>query len=156
VQDWFNQLSRREQTYVLVAGIAVVLYVLYMGMLRPLEERRDSLSQQNQGVAASLANVQAMANELKQLRSGGAVARKRNLNQLINTSTARHKIRPSRMQPNARGDVQVRFEDVDFAAVLRWLHQLEYVENVQIREVSINQGDRSGAVNASVRIGQDG
>jgi hypothetical protein len=72
------------------------------------------------------------------------------------TSTARYKIRPSRMQPNARGDVQVRFEDVDFAAVLRWLHQLEYTENVQIREVSINQGDRSGTVNASVRIGQDG
>jgi general secretion pathway protein M len=156
LKEWFQQLSQREQLYLLVGMFALLVYALLMGVWQPVENRRLDMAEQNARVAESLVRVRTMASEIQQLRAGGAGASKRNLNQLINTSTAGLQLRPSRIQPNSRGDTQVRFEDVDFARLLRWLHQLEYTEEVPILEVSITQGERSGVVNASVRLGQGG
>ena len=156
MKEWFQQLSQREQLYLLVGMFALLVYALLMGVWQPVENRRLDMAEQNARVAESLVRVRTMASEIQQLRAGGAGASKRNLNQLINTSTGGLQLRPSRIQPISRGDTQVRFEDVDFARLLRWLHQLEYTEEVPILEVSITQGERSGVVNASVRLGQGG
>ena len=49
--------------------------------------------------------------------------------------------------------MQVRFEDVELADLLRWLHQVEYVDELAIIELSMNQGERGGLVNVTVRLG---
>jgi type II secretory pathway component PulM len=156
VLAWFQRFNQREQAYLLAAAFAVLLYLLYVGVWRPVDDRREAMAAQNQRMAESVERVRVMAGELKQLKASGGTTRRRNLNQLINTTTADLSLRPSRIQPNSRGETQVRFEDVGFAGLLRWLHQLEYVEEVPVLEVSINQGDRSGLVNASVRLGAGG
>lgn len=155
MKDWFEQLNQREQLSVLVLGMVLVLYLLIMLIWSPLDDMRDDMARQNRGVAGSLKRVDAMASELMSLRqNGNAKAPRRNLTALINRTTAEHKLEVSRLQPNSRGEIQVRLEGAAFDDLLAWLHQLEYDLSLLLREISITQSGTSGRVNATVRVGQ--
>jgi general secretion pathway protein M len=154
LKEWFQKYTQREQLYLLGAGLAVGLYLLLVVIWQPLNQKRSEMVTRNVQVAEQLARVQAMASELQQLQSSGSTRSDRNMNQLINNSTNKFGIRPSRIQPNSRGETQIRFEDVGFTPLLRWLHQIENAEGIQVHEVAINQGARGGLVKATVRLGQ--
>lgn len=156
MQEWFQKFTQREQAYLLIAAVAVFLYLLLMVIWRPLASMRDDLVEQNAQVASTLLRVKAMASELQRLQSSGGTRGTRNMNPLINSSTSEFGIRPTRIQPNSRGETQIRFEDVNFSQLMRWLHRMEYVEGILVREVAITQGDRGGLVKATVRLGQGG
>ena len=157
MKAWFIRLTQREQLSVLTLGLALVVYLLYMLVWSPLDERRDSLVQQNRGVAKSLQRVDAMVSEVMLLRDGDArPGKRRNLTSLINQSTARRDLPVSRLQPNSRGEIQVRLESAAFDDMLVWLHELEYREGLLVREVSVTSSGASGRVNATVRLAQAG
>ena len=157
MKDWFLQLNQREQTSLLALGLALALYVFYMFIWSPLDSMRDSLQVQNHGVAGSLQRVDTMVSEILQLRdSGTQTSSRRNLTSLINQSTGRLQLQVTRLQPNSRGEIQVRLENAAFDDVLLWLHEMEYREGLLVREVSITQAGVVGRVNATVRIAQAG
>ena len=137
----------------------LVLYTLYMFVWSPLHNMRDDLAQQNRGVAESLQRVDAMVSEVMQLRESdgrGGAGTRRNLTTLISQSTARLQLQVSRLQPNSRGEIQVRLEAAAFDDLLLWLHEMEYAQALLVREVSITQAGSAGRVNATVRIAQAG
>ncbi len=152
MKDWLEQLNQREQVYLLAAAFAIALYLLYMLAWTPLSAMRADMVDTNQRVAQSLQRVQQMSAELVQLQQAGGKSTNRNLNRLINTSTGQHNIKPSRIQASANGAVQIRFEEVEFAGLLRWLNQIENAEGLLVRDASISQGDRGGTVDASIRV----
>jgi type II secretory pathway component PulM len=154
VQEWFQKYTQREQLYLLAVAVAVALYLLLVLVWQPVAGMRNEMATRNIQVAEQLAMVKAMASELQALKSGGSGQRSLNMNQLINSSTNQFGIRPSRIQPNSRGETQLRFESVEFARLLQWLHGIESTEGVVIREVAINQGDKGGIVKATIRLGQ--
>lgn len=156
MKDWFSGLNQREQMSLLVLGFALALYVLYMLIWLPLHDMRDNLEQQNRGVAGSLERVDAMVSEIMQLRDSGASAggTRRNLTALINRSTNRLQLQVSRLQPNSRGEIQVRFEGAAFDDVLTWLYEMEYREGLLVREVSVTPSGAVGRVNITVRVAQ--
>ena len=157
MRSWFLQLNQREQVSLLVLGLAMGLYLLYMLVWSPLEGARDSLAQQNAGVATSLQRVDAMVSEITRLRESGArPGARRNLTSLINQSTSALALPVSRLQPNSRGEIQVRLENAAFDDLLTWLYQMEYREGLLVREVSVTQAGSVGRVNATVRIAQAG
>ena len=159
MKNWFLQFDQREQMSLLVLGFALGMYLLYMLVWSPLAGQRDRLEAQNRGVAASLERVDVMVSEVLQLRavegrsSGG---RQRNLTSLINQSTARLQLAVTRLQPNSRGEIQVRFESAAFDDLLQWLNEMESREGLLVREASITQAGSSGRVNATVRLAQAG
>ena len=125
----------------------------------PLAGQRDRLENQNRGVAASLQRVDVMVSEVLQLRAeegGSTGGARRNLTSLINQSTARLQLAVTRLQPNSRGEIQVRFESAAFDDLLQWLHEMESGEGLLVREASITQAGSSGRVNATVRLAQAG
>ena len=157
MKAWFAQLNQREQMSVLVLGVAMLLYLLYLFVWSPLDSRRDSLTAQNSSIAGTLQRVDAMVSEVLHLRDSGARAgARRNLTSLINQSTSRMQLQVSRLQPNSRGEIQVRLEDAAFDDVLQWLYEMEYKEGLLVREVSVTQAGTVGRVNATVRIAQAG
>jgi type II secretory pathway component PulM len=159
VRSWFLQLSQREQLSLLVLAVALSLYLLYMLVWSPLSGQRDRLEAQNRGVAASLQRVDAMVSEVLQLRAGegrSGAGTRRNLTSLINQSTGRMQLAVTRLQPNSRGEIQVRFEAAAFDDLLRWLYEMESGEGLLVREVSITQSGSTGRVNATVRLAQAG
>ncbi len=159
MRSWFSQFNQREQLSLLVLAIALGFYLLYMLVWSPLASQRDQLEVQNRGVAASLQRVDAMVSEVMQLRAGEGSSKggaRRNLTSLINQSTARMDLAVTRLQPNSRGEIQVRFEAAVFDDLLNWLHEMESGEGLLVRELSITQTGSPGRVNATVRLAQAG
>ncbi|MFT4614216.1 MAG: general secretion pathway protein M [Bacteroidia bacterium] len=152
---WFLGLNQREQLSVMILTVVLGLYVLYMFAWSPLADRRNTLGVQNAAVTESLGRVDAMVSELLSLRKNGAESpAKRNLTSLISQSTRNLKLSVSRLQPNSRGEVQVRLENASFDDLLTWLHQMEYRDGLLVHEVSITESGSVGRVNATVRIGE--
>ena len=67
-----------------------------------------------------------------------------------------YQLQVSRLQPNSRGEIQVRLEGAAFDDLLAWLHDMEQGEGLLVREVSITQAGTVGRVNATVRVAQAG
>jgi type II secretory pathway component PulM len=157
LKAWFLQFNQREQLSLLALALAVALYLLYQLVWSPLDERRDQLALQNRGVAESLQRVDVMVSELVQLRDSDTRATtRRNLTSLVNQSTSRRALQVNRLQPNSRGELQVRLESAAFDDLLAWLHDLEFREGLLVREVSITESGAAGRVNATVRVAQAG
>lgn len=157
MRSWYEQLSQREQLSLLLMGLVVGLYLLYVLLLSPLGDARDRLAIQNEGVAQSLQRVDVMVSQIMALRNSGASSQnRRNLTTLINRSTAAMDLQVSRLQPNSRGEVQVRMEGASFDDLLAWLHAMEQREGLLVREVSITGAGNAGRVNATIRLAQAG
>jgi general secretion pathway protein M len=157
MKEWFAQLNQREQVSLLVLALALVLYLLYLFVWSPLDTRREQLALQNTAIAESQVRVDAMVSQLLQLREAGAkTGTQRNLTSVINESTGRFQLPVMRLQPNSRGEIQVRVENASFDDVLKWLHEMEYGEGLLVREVSVTQANSAGRVNVTVRIAEAG
>lgn len=155
MKEWFAGLNQREQLSLVALGFALGLYFLYMLAWAPLAEHRNRLTLQNQSTAESLQRVDAMVSEITRLRAGGvASTAQRNLTALVNQSTNRYSLQVSRLQPNSRGDIQVRLENAVFDDLVAWLDEIENREGLLVTEVAITRTGSSGRINASIRIAQ--
>jgi Type II secretory pathway, component PulM len=50
----------------------------------------------------------------------------------------------------------VRFESVEYDALVRWIYRIEVVDGLVIVDASISQAGRSGGVNATLRLAKAG
>ena len=157
MKQWFAGLTQREQLSLLIMGLAIALYLVFVLLLGPLSDARDRMAQQNRTVAESLQRVDVLVSQILHLRESGADSgARRNLTSLINRSTSSQGLQVNRLQPNSRGEVQVRLENAVFDDLVAWLHQMEYGESLSIREISVTQAGSSGRVNVTVRLAQGG
>ena len=157
MNKWYASLKQREQLSLLLLAAAMGIYLVYVVIWSPLSNNRDEMFLQNQSVATSLVRVDTMVSEVLLLRESGAgKSKKRNLSALINQSTNRMNLKVSRLQPNSRGEIQVRLENVSFDDFLAWLYEMEYGEGLFLREISVTRSGSLGRVNASVRLAQGG
>jgi len=155
MKQWFERFNSREQLSLLVLAIVLAVYFLYLLVWSPLAGKRDQVHALNASVAVSLQRVDAMVSEIIQLRqTGGGSNNRRNLTSVVNQTTSAAGLAVSRLQPNSRGEIQVRLEGASFAALMGWLYDIEYAQSLLVREVSITQTGTGGQVNATVRIGQ--
>jgi type II secretory pathway component PulM len=157
MKEWFADLEQREQASLLVLGVVILLYLFYILAWTPLDNRREELKVQNGAIAESRGRVDAMVSQLLELRKGGPnQGRQRNLTSEINESTGRFQLPVTRLQPNSRGEIQVRLENAPFDKVLQWLHEMEFGKGLLVREVSLTQTGTDGRVNVTVRVAQAG
>ncbi len=157
MKEWFSQLNQREQLSLVLLTVALLLYLLYILVLAPLKSEREQLIAQNSAVTESQGRVDAMVAQLLQLRQGTAKSgAKRNLTSVINQSTSRLQLPVIRLQPNSRGEIQVRIENASFNDVLKWLNEMEYTESLLVREVSVTPAAAAGRINITVRIAEAG
>ncbi|MEH6570820.1 MAG: type II secretion system protein M [Halioglobus sp.] len=155
MNNWFSRLNPQEQLSLLLMSTVVVCYLLYFMVWAPIASKQEEMAIRNRGAVEVLQRVDAMVSEVMRLRdSGQTVSQKRNLTTVINQSTRNLKLPVSRLQPNSRGEIQVRLESAVFDDFLSWLHDMEYNQGLLVREVSITQAGTVGRINASVRIAQ--
>jgi general secretion pathway protein M len=151
----FRELNLRDQTMLLVLAVAVVVYLLFQIVWRPLAASNDSLARANTALRASVQHMSQLAAEFRQLQQAGAAntaASGESLAQLLDRTVAAQGLKMSRFQPGSTGDVQVRFDNSAFDSVARWLHQLEAEQGVTVRDLSVTPGAAPGLVNVSVRL----
>jgi type II secretory pathway component PulM len=155
LKDWFARYNQTEQLSLLLLVAFLGCYILYFMTWAPVAAMRDEMATRNHNAAQVLQRVDAMVSEVLRLRkSGEGMSRKQNLTSIINQSTGALELPVSRLQPNSRGEIQVRLENAVFDDILQWLHDMEYRQSLLVREVSITQSGTTGRVNASIRIAQ--
>ncbi len=155
MKQWFTGLTQREQLSLLIMGLAVALYLAFVIFIAPLSQARDRMVVQNRGVAESLQRVEVLVSQILHLReTGNGSSTNRNLTSLVNRSTSSYQLQVNRLQPNSRGELQVRLENAVFDDLIAWLYQVEYKEGLRVLETSITQAGTVGRVNATVRLAQ--
>ena len=137
MKAWWVRLTVREQSSVLVLAVAVAVWLLWVALWSPMAAKRDRMAEQNSATAETLVRVDALSALVLQAREGNTPVRSgSNLAAVVNQSTARYGLSVSRLQPGARGDLQVRLENARFADLAAWLHQLEMREGLVFAEVA--------------------
>ncbi len=157
MQQWFLQLSRRDQVMVALLAGFLLLYILYIFAWKPIADVRESLRLQNVAAEQDLQEVIQLVAEY-QILSTSSTSKKndgRSLPTIIDETVSANKLTMGRFQPNASGDVQVRFDNANFDYLITWLYQLDNEYSIALKEMSISPGNNKGLVNASVRLYRD-
>jgi type II secretory pathway component PulM len=157
VKQWFLGLTQREQLALMVMAAAIAVWLLLVVLLLPLERERERLADTNRATAEALRRVDELASALRVQRVEAArPASGRNLTALLNSSAEAAGLTINRLQPSSSGAVQLRFEAVSFAALLRWVYSLETGQGLLLEDVSISQAGAAGTVSATLRVSAAG
>lgn len=156
MKAWFLARTQSEQLSLAVLGAFLLCYGIFIGVLTPLLGARDDAIQQNTRALEVKQRVNTMVAEIQSLRGqGNSSGPKTTLMNLINQASQAEGLSIARLQPSSNGELQVRFEGVEFNAVVQFLYALEIQQGVIVREVNLSQSD-VGVVAATLRLAQGG
>jgi general secretion pathway protein M len=150
----FSQFNRREQMTILLGGLALGFYLLWILLLAPLQHKRDSLLSVNTNTEQSLGRVQLLVRQIEglQQQSTQSNAGSGDISALIDTSLRDNSLTMSGFQPAAAGEVRVRIDKANSEHLMQWLYELESKYHVSIRELSITSSNDPGQVAVNVRL----
>lgn len=151
IRQWFESLSVRDQIALMILGAAVGLWAFVFLIFIELDGRRERLVNGNQALAQKLHRVDLKVEQLAVLREGGGDGQV-NLTRTLSQASETHGLTVKRLQPNSRGEVQLRFEGIAFDGLLQFLEQIEGSAGLVVKEASISSAGRSGGVNATLRV----
>ena len=154
--DWFNGRPRREQLYLLSMILAVAAWVVVQLIILPASAARQQMALNNQRASEVLTRVDAKATRLVALRSAAESSDRSSLTAAISRISKLEGLVVRRLQPNSRGEVQVRFEAVDYDALVKWLYRLEVTEGLLVIDAAVVRSSGVGGVNATIRVADPG
>ena len=151
MRQWFESLPSRDQIALMALVAALGLWLFVQLIFIELDGRRDRLTQSNQALAEKLIRVDLKVEQLAALRAGGR-DQKINLTRTLSQASEANGLTVKRLQPNSRGEVQIRFEGVAFDNLLQFLEQIEGVSGLAVLDASVSSAGRNGGVNATFRV----
>lgn len=149
-----SQFNRREQTALLIGALLVALYIVWIAILSPLNNKREQLIKMTTSTQQSLGRVQVLARQLEQLaqQSNQSSLGNDNLSGLIDTSLRDNGMTMSSFIPGTNGEVRVRIDKVATEPLMQWLYDLESKYHIAIRELSITASNDPGQVSINLRL----
>ena len=142
--NYWRSLKEQEQQLVMIAGAVFVIFVLVMGIFRPLNNAIEKAEQDNIKQQELLAWVDESIIKLK--ASGSArVTNDRSLSQIVNSTRNRYQITISKMQPNDNS-LRLTIDSVEFNKLVEWLDELVNSQGVLIENLDLSKDDKSGFV----------
>ena len=159
MKEWFGSLDDREQKFVMIAAIVVILAVLYLAIWMPLNNGHKRVSAGVDVWQNSLDMLQPLKGRVNS--GGNSQISQQNLNQplvVVIDSTLRVRELNSAMkrsQPTGN-NIRVEFENVAFDDLMLWLGDLssQYALHVQSGSFSMTGADNQGRVNAQLTLGR--
>ena len=152
MREWFNSQSPRDQMAILLLTGFLLVFSVFQFALMPMSENRAQMALNNGAASAQLSRVEAKVSRLLSLRDAGSTGQNDNLSSTLSAAAQNAGLTVKRLQPNSRGEVQVRFEGADFDALLQWLQTVEGNEGLRIIDASVSDAGRSGGFNATLRV----
>lgn len=153
----YIKLAPRERVIVVVGSIVVLLTVIYLGVIEPVvNAHRNRI--------AALASSRAQATQLEIAaaavasagpKSGASQAgRGMSLLAAIDQSTRGGALTkaPASLQPEGDHEVKVRFEEVPFDSLVRWLAELQTRYGVSVQTLDVEAQSGTGLVNVRLSL----
>jgi len=154
ITNYWMTLSRRDQTALLICGVAVAVALIWWVLIQPSTRAVARQEIATRSSAESLSRVRAMALELRQYRASGdeSGAAQVELSELIDRSLRTRGMSMSSYQPIRDGEVRVRLDDVPYNGFVAWLVDMEAEQQLTTKELSITPTRVSGRVSVNVRL----
>lgn len=154
VFDWLSRYNRREQTILLMGGLAVLLYLLWIVVLVPVTDWRERQLNANQAVNQSLGRVELLAAQIERARSQAREGNtsNSNLSALVDSSLRANNLSMSGFQPGTGGQVRVRLDEVPYDRFIQWLYDMEYQHGVTVVDFSMAGTSEQGRVTVNIRL----
>lgn len=158
MRAWWDNLAAREQRIVAVAGLALLLALVFLFVIEPGLERRNALTSQLQDMVNEQAWMEAQAPAVRAraraaptgsqaARTGGSALGVVDVSaRAAGLGSALRRVRP---QESA---VEAELENAAYADLVRWLATLESRHGLRIVSLGIDRGSEPGRVNAQLRI----
>lgn len=151
--DRFLRLKQSHQAGVaggLVLAGAVLVYVLaWQPVNSALRQGREEAA----SAAETLAAVRSYARRIEALQANGPPAATENLTGLVNDGLQARQLAFTRLQQLSAEQVQVRLDDVAFAAALAWLYDMESTPGLEIGDLSVRPSGPAQAGLISMTVG---
>lgn len=146
MKQW-RSLKEQEQQLVMVAGGVFIIFVLVMGIFRPLNNAIEKAQQSQIKQQELLAWVD---DSIVRLKAAGntSVASNTNLSQAVNSTRGRYKINISKMQPSS-DSLRLTLDSVEFNQLIEWLDELVNQHGLKIENLDLSRDDKSGYVRVS-------
>ncbi len=147
-----NKYNRRDQTLILGCGLAVLLYLLWLLVLVPIQNKRDQLLAANTASTQTLGRVQIAAAQIQQYRNAGASASNENISSLIDSTLRANGLSMSGFQPGSNGEARVRLDRAAYGPLMQWLYELEFKQGITVSDLSIASTNDPGQVTVNLRL----
>jgi len=155
LKAWWAQASARDQMVLVIGCGFLVMYVLFMGVLKPVYEMRSKEETKNDALRKSLENVRVLAAQVAVQRKSGSGARSSSLEKIVQQSVGTNRLQVSSMNAAGKSGLRLRFEEAPFENILRWLYEMEISHNLIIKDLSIAAAAGSGMVTVNLRLQQE-
>ncbi|GEK09698.1 type II secretion system protein M [Pseudoalteromonas sp. McH1-7] len=147
VINYWQGLKEQEQKLLIFAGAVFVVFVLVMGIFRPLNQAVNDAELKLQRNHELVNWVGQSVNKLK-ANSPTRVTSSGSISQVVNSTRSRFKINISKMQPN--GDaLRLTIDNVEFNQLIAWVDELTNRHGVRVENLDLTQGNTPGFVRVS-------
>ncbi|AUJ71503.1 MULTISPECIES: type II secretion system protein M [Pseudoalteromonas] len=145
--NYWRGLKEQEQKLLIVAGVIFVVFVLIMGIFKPLNQAVSDAEAKLKRNHELVNWVGQSVNKLKsnspaQVISGG------NISQIVNNTRGRFQIDISKMQPSGES-LRLTIDDVEFNKLVAWIDELTNKHGVKVENLDLTQGNLPGFVRVS-------
>ena len=159
MKDWYDNLEAREQVFVLVGGVFVLIAVIYFLLWAPLDRNHKEMAASVDAWERSLAELKplrAMAARGSQGSTRNVVANPQAPIIVVDQTLRGRGLEQyrRRSQPTANNGIRVEFEGVGFDELVLWLGDLGSQHNLHVQAGSMSVVTQAGPgrINASLTL----
>lgn len=156
--DWWLAREPRERLMLVVMGIAVAAFVLWLGLLRPLQAWAEEARARHDRAAAGLAWVQSAVRELEARGIGQPAPQAdqadNGFKDIILATAASARVEVTRQRTDEAGGLSIGIDAVGAPELFAWLDRL-YADH-GIAPVSMQVDKRNGALRVEVAFAARG
>lgn len=156
MKTWFNTLSPRERSLVLIAGVVTLLLLFWLLVAKPLFDNHTKLNKQINNHKIALEMMRKQSIQIKQLRQQDtkpAVKTTGNPQQLIERALQTWRLKPTleRMQSQGSNGVRLVLKNANADRFMRFLFELEDKYALSISNLVINNAKKESGF-ADIRL----
>lgn len=153
--DWWLNREPRERVMLVVMGIAVAAFMLWLGLLRPLQAWAHEARARHDRAAAELAWVRSAVRELEAKGTGQPAPQAvTGFKEIILDTAAGTRVEVTRQRIDEAGGLAIGIDAVGPPELFAWLDRL-YADH-GIAPVSMQVDKRNGALRVEVAFAATG
>ncbi len=154
LKTWYKGLEPRERMLVLSAGSVIAIAVLYLALFGPLAQSLNARQERVVKKQQDLVWMRSVSNNVRMAAASRGGSNNESLVVLINRTAQQAGIMSALVNQAPQGDngIRVRLEGANFDSVVTWIGLLDQQHGVQVDTASVDRGDKTGIVNASLML----
>ena len=154
-KQWWYQASSRDQLMLIAGAVFIVVYLLFVAVLGPVKEMRDTEVLRNTAQRASLERVKELAAKVMEQNSANAGGQQQSsIESIVQRSLGPNNMQVSSMDSSGNNGLRLRFDEVPFDNALKWLHEMEVTQGLQIQDLAVSPTNNPGMVSVNLRMQQ--